>query len=159
MTVKELHDKLALDFMRINKALKYYTYPSGVYDLECVIDNYEVRLVKNTNELKQLGNTMRNCVASYDRKIEHGTTLILYMDNINTHEKVACIELDIKRNEIVQIEGHHHSKLDKEVAIAFQKWCNKFNLNNYLYTGRETDMFTDYEINVEIDSYINKEIS
>jgi hypothetical protein len=83
---------------------------------------YYVVAPKCTNDLKQEGDNLNHCVASYIKKVIDGKCLIYFL---RTDEKESLITFEVVDNKIVQIRGLHNRKPTDKEYIALKKFAEK----------------------------------
>ena len=86
---------------------------------------YYVVAPKCTNDLKQEGDNLNHCVASYIKKVIDGKCLIYFL---RIDEKESLITFEVVDNKIVQIRGLHNRKPTEREYLALKKFAEKNNM-------------------------------
>lgn len=87
---------------------------------ECDVNDYRFRLIQNTVDLVDAGIRMKNCVASYQRRIMDGNSSIFVVRHDGS--LVACLELNRAR-QIVQARGPQNCRLTGELSEVCRLWA------------------------------------
>lgn len=87
---------------------------------ECSIDGYEFHLVKDTDDLYEIGGALCNCVASYRWDVVHYISAIFYVKKDDKY--LACIEVK-DQNAIVQASGYCNRELRGTLLEYFAYWA------------------------------------
>ena len=106
--------------------------------INCTIDDYKFKLVKDTNELILTGNKLNNCVGSYRDKVLNHNCFIIIMINKYTDEPITCIEIDSKAKYIVQAKMNSNSIPNEKVGKIIEIWAKN---NKIKYTNDRYDYY------------------
>lgn len=90
---------------------------------ECSVDNYEIKLAKNTHELSDIGDEMSICVGSYGQACLDKKCTIYYLRDTNKNSYVGCIE--VKGNNVVQAKGKYNCRLQDEHYEVVMNWIQE----------------------------------
>jgi len=120
------HDMLSKIAHNMEHPNIIFTYSSAQKNLEDKIDGFKFHLPSDSSTLHYLGSAMHNCVFSYVDNVVKGVSTIVYA---TFGKKYAmCIEVG-EKGEIVQARGDYNDKLKGLAKIAFEKWCERHELN------------------------------
>lgn len=92
----------------------------NLLDCECSIDGYEFHLVRETDELYEIGGALCNCVASYRSDVMHCISAIFYVKKEGKY--LACIEVK-EQHKIVQALGYCNHELCGRLLEYFAYWA------------------------------------
>ena len=106
--------------------------------INCTIDDYKFKLVKDTNELILTGNKLNNCVGSYRDKVLNHNCFIIIMINKYTDEPITCIEIDSEAKYILQAKMNNNSIPNKKVGKIIEIWAKN---NKIKYTNDRYDYY------------------
>ena len=82
--------------------------------------NYMVIKPKNSNDLKQEGDNLNHCVASYIKRVIDGECLIYFL---REQKDESLITFEVRNDRVVQIKGKHNRKPTKEELKAIQEFA------------------------------------
>ena len=140
-----LHDITIKDYNRIktkNINIDYDEYYNEQLlnkdKINCTIDDYKFKLVKDTNELILTGNKLNNCVGSYRDKVLNHNCFIIIMINKYTDEPITCIEIDSEAKYILQAKMNNNSIPNKKVGKIIEIWAKN---NKIKYTNDRYDYY------------------
>lgn len=122
-SLKQTHDILARDFVKIRKANCPIEYSKKEKQLNDEIDGYVFSLAKDTYELIDIGQEMGICVGSYGDRAVKKDCIIVKMTQGNKY--VGCIELDPKTSHLLQAKACFNNVLQETKAEALKKWVKK----------------------------------
>lgn len=88
---------------------------------ECSIDGYEFHLVKDTDDLYEIGGALCNCVASYRWNVVHYISAIFYVKKDGKY--LACVEVK-DQNAIVQASGYCNRELRGTLLEYLAYWAH-----------------------------------
>ena len=106
--------------------------------INCTIDDYKFKLVKDTNELILTGNKLNNCVGSYRDKVLNHNCFIIIMINKYTDEPITCIEIDSEAKYILQAKMNNNSIPNEKVGKIIEIWAKN---NKIKYTNDRYDYY------------------
>lgn len=123
-SITEIHDSFADILNEIRNKNQIIKYKNNILSLNKKnILNYEFVLAKDTNELKAVGNKLHICVGSYDtRALESNCYIVLVK---NAGEYIACIEIDSKKEKILQAKITCNGRPKDILKDAIIKWCQQ----------------------------------
>ena len=106
--------QIARQFKEYQKLFQYKT------------DDFIIRPPKRHNEIKQEGNQLQHCVATYAQRIALGETIILFIRKTTEPEKpYFTLNLNPNSFEIIQCRGLHNCDYPLEVKSFIDEWVNK----------------------------------
>lgn len=127
--IKRIHDELSKLVYKMDHTNVKLQYPEKIIiKLEKDYNNYEIKLVKDTYEIVNIGQKMHICVGSYANSAAKNNCHIMYIKNKETKEYVACIELSKDYKNLYQIKGNRNFYLYGEVAEIATKWLKETKL-------------------------------
>ncbi len=149
--INEIHDKLTHMFNKINHKSRDIEYEEKTLELNDQIEEYSVKLPKNTLELVNVGYEMKICVGSYaDRAVSHGCSIVVcYKNNIPE----ICIE--IVDNSIRQAKAKCNSKPNERQVALIKEWAKKNNLEIRTSDIKDFDFLRNLN---ELEEYNNVEL-
>ena len=86
-------------------------------------NDYVVVAPKTTKEVRQEGNTLNHCVASYIKRIIDGSSLIVFL-RAKGHEKESLITVEIANNAVVQVRGKNNRRPEKAEVAVLRKFAD-----------------------------------
>lgn len=86
---------------------------------------YKVFCPKCSNDLKQEGDNLNHCVASYIKRVIDGECLIYFL---RTRKDESLITFEVRNNTIMQVKGKHNRKPTKDEEKALQDFAKCRNL-------------------------------
>lgn len=92
------------------------------------IGDYKFQLSPNTYDLIRTGEQMQICVGGYGDMATSGHCHIVTMSNSN-HEKVACIELDSMKQNLLQFKAFRNTGIPVECVDAAKQWLRDADIN------------------------------
>ncbi len=135
LPIKELHDEVSF----VSQSLRYknielenlYTEENLVVndDIQVSDKTYHFNLVKNTNEMIQIGQALGICVGTaYRDNAIHKISIIAEITD-SENKYLGCIELSPDCKSLRQVKGYHNSYLHGDTAKAMVIWTEKHNLS------------------------------
>jgi len=125
-----MHDELSVIYVGIRAEEVMLHYDGDPYDrLPAKYGDIEIRYPVSTEEMRDIGKKMRNCVASYACDAANRKMTILCMTNA-AGEYVGCIEADPACERLVQIKGPRNYALKGEYAEIIKKWIEEKKLGH-----------------------------
>lgn len=118
-----VHDRISREVAELSmQSGNIYEFPCDPLCLaaECDVNDYRFRLIQNTVDLVDAGIRMKNCVASYQRRIMDGRSSIFVVRHDGA--LVACIELNRAR-QITQARGPQNCRLTGELSEVCRLWA------------------------------------
>lgn len=88
--------------------------------------NYSVFLPENTEAIKNEGDNLGHCVASYIKRIIDGTTLIFFL---RKKKEESNLTVEIRDGAIVQARGMYNRTANDDEAEALRLYAEKHHLN------------------------------
>lgn len=114
-----VHDLLAVELRERDEDNVVIKYGDELLKLECMLDDYEFRLVHETRELHELGIKLYNCVESYRKKVLAGKSVICYVKRQNKY--LACIEIK-NQGTVVQAYAYNNQHMAGELLRHVLYW-------------------------------------
>lgn len=135
LTIKELHDEVSF----VSQSLRYknvelenlYTEENLTVNDDIQVSDkiYHFNLVKNTNEMIQIGQALGICVGTaYRDNAIHKISIIAEITD-SENKYLGCIELSPDCKSLRQVKGYHNSYLSGDTAKAMVIWTEKHNLS------------------------------
>lgn len=130
--LKELHDKLAIDYNKLRHENVVIEYAEEYKILEGKYGELNFAFAKDTHELIEVGTYMGICVGGYgDRAVSKKLNIMVARDN--EHNPIICIEMDKHYFTLAQtkLKYNHTIKENTIEYAAIEEWaiknCLEFN--------------------------------
>lgn len=133
------HDDLILEYNKYIELLESEDYLDKIYkDLEKNWKNYEFKsddflltYPRKSKDLKDEGQKLHHCVASFTKQVAQGYTNIFFIRKIAEPDK-PFFTLELKDNEVRQVHGFANRNANTEEGLQdfIKSWANK---NNVIY--------------------------
>jgi hypothetical protein len=128
-SLKELHDKLSLDYNKLKHENVAIKYPESVMALEGQYGELNFNLAKDTYELIEVGTTMGICVGGYgDRAVSKSLNIVVARDKDSN--PIICIEMDKFYFNVNQTKLKYNNSIKEDTIeySAIKEWAEKHNL-------------------------------
>lgn len=86
------------------------------------VDNYTVVVPRKSQDIKDEGNNLNHCVASYIKRIIDGQCLIFFL---RKNKEESLITFEYRGGRVVQIRGAHNRQATASEKNAIEKWLGK----------------------------------
>jgi hypothetical protein len=127
--LKELHEKLSLDYNKLKHENVAIKYPESVMALEGQYGELNFNLAKDTYELIEVGTTMGICVGGYgDRAVSKSLNIVVARDKDSN--PIICIEMDKFYFNVNQTKLKYNNSIKEDTIeySAIKEWAEKHNL-------------------------------
>lgn len=120
-------DQIKLMRKQINERGVKEAYYKNVFDLSYTDGKYSVILPRDTDDLKNEGDSLQHCVYSnYTSKLAEGRCIIVFIrKNDEFYKSLATAELDTEDWDCVQIRGFKNTAPDEDVKKFWNKYLKK----------------------------------
>jgi len=137
LTLENLHH----EFIRIHSVcntefsgkVKFEYHPNDL-NAEYKKDSFTYRLPKTTYSLSQWAQYLNNCMASYDREIHKGNTIVYGVFK----EEVLAYAVEIKEHKIVQALGKDNKPIPSEDSKVIGQWFKDIYLHSWLTSLKDS---------------------
>lgn len=131
-TIMQTHDKLSLDYRKLQNANITIKHEEKAYALERSTDKFDLVFAKDTHELIDIGSAMRICVGSYGDSAIAKRCNIMVVRN-KQKQPLVCIELSGDYTSIRQAKYFGNSRLPKEEYDFVMQWAKDHKLKADIY--------------------------
>ena len=127
--LKQTHDiasrnyKLFISEQDEKKFEEHYKNVKAVY-----YGDYVIMPPKNTRDVRQEGNSLNHCVASYIKRIIDNETTILFLRKKDKKDE-SLITLEVRNGNIVQARGACNRKVNKEELSVIKRYAENRELH------------------------------
>lgn len=84
--------------------------------------DYVIMPPKNTKDVRQEGNSLNHCVASYIKRIIDGETTILFLRKKDKKDE-SLVTLEVRNGGIIQARGAHNRKVNKDELAVIKRYA------------------------------------
>lgn len=121
--LKQTHDIASRNYKLYVSAQDEQKFEEHYKDVKAVYyDDYVIMPPKGTRDVRQEGNSLNHCVASYIKRIIDGETTILFLRKKEKKDE-SLITLEVRDGGIVQARGAHNRKVNKEEFSIIKRYA------------------------------------
>lgn len=125
--IKKIHDRMSKDIDKIRFSNVEISYKKSEEIYNMMVDGFEFRLAKDTNELVKIGQELKICVGGYrDVAIEKSSIIVSVVKDDKYH---GCIEVSPNGKYLKQAKAVYNNVFQEHKAQALQQWVETLGIN------------------------------